>query len=347
MSPAQRIFNTTGYYADGAYYHYVKDHVGNINAVVNSVTDTLVQSTIYYASGVPMVESKGIPYQYYNSYGVQPNQNFGRDEQPYLYNGKEFNEAHGLNEYDSQARYYYSPIGRTTTMDPLAENYYHISPYAWCGNNPIAFVDIDGTHPVYDENGIFLGTDDAGLQGDAIVMDNKLFSQNMSTEMAEAFDLGVDYLSEEALFTLNNHFNNLSLRPDWDGYITFDEATNWYRYGNGENLYANLGAIDLSGLVSLGEKYVGQAKSFNLLTCSNSLDAGLVYGQITLVRHPNHTVRAYADEYNFEMHPWNNPANWGRNIQTLIGGFVAGTGNPYNIYFYGNQTLQPKQPWIK
>ena len=141
---AQRIFNTTGYYAGGVYYHYIKDHVGNINAVVNSVADTLVQSTIYYASGVPMVESKGIPYQYYNAYGVQPNQNFGRDEQPYLYNGKEFIEAHGLNEYDSQARMYFAPVMRTTTMDPLAEKYYHISPYAWCGNNPIAFVDPHG-----------------------------------------------------------------------------------------------------------------------------------------------------------------------------------------------------------
>ena len=29
-------------------------------------------------------------------------------------------------------------------MDPMAEKYYHISPYAWCGNNPIAFVDPDG-----------------------------------------------------------------------------------------------------------------------------------------------------------------------------------------------------------
>lgn len=51
---------------------------------------------------------------------------------------------YGLNEYNSQARMYYATIMRTTTMDPLAENYYHISPYAWCGNNPIAFVDPDG-----------------------------------------------------------------------------------------------------------------------------------------------------------------------------------------------------------
>lgn len=104
----------------------IKDHIGNICAVVNSAADTLVQGTVYYASGVPMESS------------------FDRDEQPYLYNGKEFIEAHGLNEYDSQARMYYATIMRTTTMDPMAEKYYHLSPYSWCGNNPIAFVDPDG-----------------------------------------------------------------------------------------------------------------------------------------------------------------------------------------------------------
>ena len=51
---------------------------------------------------------------------------------------------HGLDEYDSKARWYYPAICRTTTMDPLAEKYYPTSPYAWCGNNPIRFVDPDG-----------------------------------------------------------------------------------------------------------------------------------------------------------------------------------------------------------
>jgi len=51
---------------------------------------------------------------------------------------------HGWDEYDSQARWYYPAIMRTTTTDPLAEKYYDISPYAWCGNNPVKFVDPDG-----------------------------------------------------------------------------------------------------------------------------------------------------------------------------------------------------------
>lgn len=29
-------------------------------------------------------------------------------------------------------------------MDPLAEKYYSISPYAYCGNNPINAVDLNG-----------------------------------------------------------------------------------------------------------------------------------------------------------------------------------------------------------
>jgi RHS repeat-associated protein len=65
-------------------------------------------------------------------------------EQPWKYNSKEFVEMHGLDEYDSKARWYYPAICRTTTMDPLAEKYYSISPYAWCGNNPINKIDVNG-----------------------------------------------------------------------------------------------------------------------------------------------------------------------------------------------------------
>ena len=56
-----------------------------------------------------------------------------------------------MDEYDSQARHYYPAIARTTTMDPLAEKYYNISPYAWCANNPINVVDLNGMY-ISDED---------------------------------------------------------------------------------------------------------------------------------------------------------------------------------------------------
>ena len=37
--------------------------------------------------------------------------------------------------------------GVFTTMDPLCEKYYNISPYAYCGNNPVLFIDPTGMEP--------------------------------------------------------------------------------------------------------------------------------------------------------------------------------------------------------
>ena len=34
------------------------------------------------------------------------------------------------------------------SVDPLSNKYPHISPYAYCGNNPIKFVDPDGRFPL-------------------------------------------------------------------------------------------------------------------------------------------------------------------------------------------------------
>jgi RHS repeat-associated protein len=65
-------------------------------------------------------------------------------KQPYKYNGKELDQMHGLNQDDYAARYYDPAIARFTTIDPKAEKYYSISPYAYCANNPIRYIDFDG-----------------------------------------------------------------------------------------------------------------------------------------------------------------------------------------------------------
>lgn len=50
-------------------------------------------------------------------------------------------------------RFYSSDIQRWTTPDPLAEKYYDLSPYAFCNNNPINFVDPDGMDWYEDDAG--------------------------------------------------------------------------------------------------------------------------------------------------------------------------------------------------
>ena len=107
-------------------FYYRRDHLGSNVAVWDATADSTVQRTLYYASGLPMRESKG------------------QEVQTRKYNGKEYHEIYGLNEYDYGFRGYYATIGRFSTIDPLAEKYPHISPYAYCANNPILFIDPNG-----------------------------------------------------------------------------------------------------------------------------------------------------------------------------------------------------------
>jgi len=51
---------------------------------------------------------------------------------------------HGYDTYDYGARGYYPASGRFMTVDPLAEKYYSISPYAYCAGNPVKYVDVKG-----------------------------------------------------------------------------------------------------------------------------------------------------------------------------------------------------------
>ena len=52
---------------------------------------------------------------------------------------------HGLGWYDYGKRFY-DPNYRLSfiSVDPLCEKYYSISPYAYCANNPIRYVNLQG-----------------------------------------------------------------------------------------------------------------------------------------------------------------------------------------------------------
>ncbi|MDD7303667.1 MAG: RHS repeat-associated core domain-containing protein [Bacteroidaceae bacterium] len=53
------------------------------------------------------------------------------------YNGKELETRNGLNLYDYGARQYAPVTGLFTSIDPLRERYYHVSPYVYCMGNPV------------------------------------------------------------------------------------------------------------------------------------------------------------------------------------------------------------------
>jgi RHS repeat-associated protein len=91
-----------------------------------------------------------------------------------MYNGKEFNDDvdFDLNWYDYGARFYDPQLARWHSVDPHAENYLSISPYAYVGNNPIVRIDPDGRDWYEDKEG-------------KMIFDPKLSKDNHETYMQE------------------------------------------------------------------------------------------------------------------------------------------------------------------
>lgn len=107
------------------FHYYVKDYLGNNRLVVRD-------------------DGFGEQMNHYYPFGALMSASTQGAAQRYKYNGKELDRIHGLNLYDYGARQYDAALGRWTSIDPLAEKYYDISPYAYCANNPVVFVDPDG-----------------------------------------------------------------------------------------------------------------------------------------------------------------------------------------------------------
>ena len=76
-------------------------------------------------------------------------------KEPYTYTGKKEETMHGLGWYDYGKRFY-DPNYRLSfvSIDPLCEKYYSISPYAYCANNPIRYVDLQGDSLILSGNAL-------------------------------------------------------------------------------------------------------------------------------------------------------------------------------------------------
>ncbi len=158
----------------------IKDHLGNTRAVIEELTEgtaTVKQQTHYYPFGLEM-PGKG--------------SGLSRDEQPYLYNGKESVNDMDLGWLDYGARMYDASLGRFFTQDRFAEKYYPLSPYQYAANNPISNIDINGdsiwvtvTSSVTDDDGnisevtesYYYGSDSEGNYG-FLDKSGKLYSGN-------------------------------------------------------------------------------------------------------------------------------------------------------------------------
>ena len=111
-------------------HYYVTDHLGSTRAIVRPA-----------ASGVEiMAEYDYMPYGTQHIVAEAPTA-----DADYKYTGKEQQGAFGMYSlYDSQARFQNVTSGCFLSQDPLSGSFPGISPYIYCGGDPINRADPDG-----------------------------------------------------------------------------------------------------------------------------------------------------------------------------------------------------------
>ena len=108
---------------DGLYYYH-SDHLGSATWITNS-------------------EGRPIEYLHYMPYGeLWVDQQASAYVERFRFTGKERDSESGYDYFG--ARYYSSTLPMWLSVDPLSDSYPDTSPYVYCGNNPIKFVDPDG-----------------------------------------------------------------------------------------------------------------------------------------------------------------------------------------------------------
>ena len=118
-------------------YFYHSDHLGS-SSLITDVDGNEAQHIEYIPFGEVFIDERN------NTWNT-----------PYKFNGKELDEETGLYYYG--ARYYDPRTSVWISVDPLAEKYPNTSPYVYCHNNPIKYIDPDGrsTNVVARKNGTY------------------------------------------------------------------------------------------------------------------------------------------------------------------------------------------------
>ena len=124
INPYQDLCNLAGNAQETDIFYYHPDHLGSTGMVTDNNAD-ITQGFLYAPFGEIVNEYSGL------NYNVIPK---------YSFNAKELDEENGMYYYS--ARYYAPPT--FISRDPMFEKYPSISPYTYCANNPMKYIDFTG-----------------------------------------------------------------------------------------------------------------------------------------------------------------------------------------------------------
>ena len=232
--------------------YYIRDHQGNIRGVTDG-RGNIEQQNDYYPFGGMMASSTGGAVQ------------------PYRYTGKELVRFQGLDWLDYGARWYDPAILRWNGVDELAEKYTPVSPYVFCLNNPLSFIDPDGNNPIFSTSGQFLGCTEEGYTGMIYVYTNsddeyKHFEEHdISYYTNEDSDFSTYFMTYDQV---ENAFSEYGMPEDSRNKFIFNVTNHIAKHFEGTNI--NGESFNLSSVQGGRIEYEADAGAyFSTYTYSN------------------------------------------------------------------------------
>ena len=198
---------------------HLRDHLGSVRSVIDGDTGTVVEASDYYPFGkriqvtAPVSEPVGGS-QHASEPAVAPvapATSVASTSSPnrWHFSGKE-NQSFlgaGIPLLDFGARMYNPAIASWTAADPLSEDYHGVSPYAYCVNSPMTYVDSDGRI-------IHLANNYAGgIENIARISVTSLGSQVIS-HLIQSNDV---YTLNSKLFTTDSGYDSNNLNINYVG----------------------------------------------------------------------------------------------------------------------------------
>lgn len=136
----------------------------------NRVSASSDNKTDWYTADV-------ISYSDYFAYGAQMDGRFG-GQYRYTFNGQE-TESEIEDAYFYKYRLYDPRLGRFVSTDPLEPIYAYNSPYAFCENSTIAFVELEGLERYYSADGRYIGSYGGSENSEQIRITEYTFEQGV------------------------------------------------------------------------------------------------------------------------------------------------------------------------
>jgi RHS repeat-associated protein len=211
----------------GGSYFYHSDHLGSSSLITDGTGHT-VQHIEYIPFGETFIEERNSTWN-----------------TPYKFNAKELDEETGLYYYG--ARYYDPRTSVWLSVDPLAEKNVGSTPYAYCANNPIRYIDPTGMDTVPNKE--IWGYDLIRYSTDGLDASNSVFDKNSSFTPMPATEsereAGVNFYEMREitdgenrgnyLATANYGYSNDGIRIYEDKFIVGKNRIDDFRSGDRES----------------------------------------------------------------------------------------------------------------